>query len=114
MNGKRRSISKRIFLSPNPWLGVDADSRRHVHEELKVTIYHGRNRERKLSDIPNSDIVLSTYQTIAIETSVGSDDKRRDDKRSPLIDFAWFRIVLDEGEHKFLVVTELILTTQPM
>ena len=43
--------------------------------------------------IADADIVLSTYQTIAIESPV-----KFQEKKSPLLEFAWFRIVLDEGE----------------
>ena len=68
-----------------------AEVKKHIRESLKVTIYHGRGRDRQISHMVDSDVVLTTYQTIAIESSAKSGD------RSPLLDFAWFRIVLDEA-----------------
>ena len=55
---------------------------------LKVCEYHGRGRESKLEAIANCDIVLSTYHTIASESSKST---------SPLFKINWFRVVLDEG-----------------
>ncbi|KAJ9616537.1 hypothetical protein H2200_000256 [Cladophialophora chaetospira] len=69
-----------------------AEIKKHIRESLNVTIYHGRSRDREIPKIPDSDIVLSTYQTIAIESPV-----ERPGKRSPLLDYAWFRVVLDEA-----------------
>ena len=69
-----------------------AEIKKHICENLNVIIYHGRNRDREISKIADSDIVLSTYQTIAIESPVGSSERK-----SPLLDFAWFRVVLDEA-----------------
>ncbi|KIW70325.1 hypothetical protein, variant 1 [Phialophora macrospora] len=69
-----------------------AEIQKHVQEDLKVIVYHGKNRSREVSHIPGAYIVLSTYQTIAIESPVATPHIR-----SPLLDFAWFRIVLDEA-----------------
>jgi len=51
-------------------------------------IYHGHGREGNPKSLADSDIVLSTYHTIAHELT---------DKQSPLWQIRWFRIVLDEG-----------------
>lgn len=62
---------------------------RHLQGSLKVLKYHGLNREEDLRKIEDSDIVLTTYNTLAAEFS---------DKRSRLHKIGWWRVVLDEGE----------------
>lgn len=54
---------------------------------LIVAIYHGSQRWER-STIEGSDIVITTYETIAVES--GSDS-------GLLKQYAWFRVVLDEG-----------------
>lgn len=61
---------------------------RHFEEGLKVIIYHGRGREVDSMVLADSDIVLSTYHTIAAEAT---------DSESALFRIKWFRIILDEG-----------------
>lgn len=61
---------------------------RHLEEGLKVIIYHGRGREVDPMVLADSDIVLSTYHTIAAEAT---------DSESALFRIKWFRITLDEG-----------------
>ncbi|KAH9212709.1 SNF2 family N-terminal domain-containing protein [Leptodontidium sp. 2 PMI_412] len=55
---------------------------------LVVNIYHGRGRAVDPRSLANSDIVLSTYHTVAAEAM---------DIESPLKSIVWFRIVLDEA-----------------
>jgi SWI/SNF-related matrix-associated actin-dependent regulator of chromatin subfamily A3 len=50
--------------------------------------YHGQGRESSALALADTDIVLSTYHTIAAETL---------DHSSPVYKIDWFRIVLDEG-----------------
>ncbi len=50
--------------------------------------YHGRGRKDVISEIGNVDIVLTTYHTLVA-----------DEKRSPLYDVVWYRVVLDEGQY---------------
>jgi SNF2 family DNA or RNA helicase len=63
---------------------------RHIYGGLRVCEYHGRGRETKVEAIANADVVLSTYHTVAGESSKTT---------SPLFRIHWFRIVLDEGIH---------------
>lgn len=53
-----------------------------------TVVYHGHGRQGNPEALANSDIVLSTYHTIAAESL---------DETSPLWKINWYRIVLDEG-----------------
>lgn len=55
--------------------------------------YHGRSRKDLISNIDRYDIVITTYNTLAKE----HDAKILGKGQSPLHDFAWYRVVLDEG-----------------
>lgn len=68
-----------------------------------MMIYHGRTRKSLLADIDHYDIVITTYNTLAKE----HDDKLLGKGKSPLHDFIWYRVVLDEGK---LVPTAIICT----
>jgi SWI/SNF-related matrix-associated actin-dependent regulator of chromatin subfamily A3 len=67
---------------------------------LSVNIYHGRGREVEPRGLANSDIVLSTYYTVANEAL---------DAQSPLKYVKWFRIVLDEGTRSTAVSSKQLL-----
>jgi SNF2 family DNA or RNA helicase len=54
---------------------------------LIVAIYHGSQRWER-STIEGSDIVITTYETIAVERGLDA---------GLLKQYAWFRVVLDEG-----------------
>jgi SNF2 family DNA or RNA helicase len=56
-------------------------------------IYHGMSRKDSIKDIECYDIVITTYNTLAKE----HDAKLLGRAKSPLHDFAWYRVVLDEG-----------------
>ncbi|UCK59164.1 hypothetical protein AFCA_001987 [Aspergillus flavus] len=55
--------------------------------------YHGRSRKDLISNIDRYDIVITTYNTLAKE----HDAKILGKGQSPLHDFAWYRVVLDEA-----------------
>ena len=55
---------------------------------LSVRKYHGNRRQDNFDQALSSDIVLTTYATVAMELGRGT---------SVLRDVRWFRIILDEG-----------------
>lgn len=79
-----------LVIVPTPLLLEEwrREIHRHLHNGLKVTTYHGRGREVDPLLLADSDIVLSTYHTVATEAL---------DPDSALFQVVWFRIVLDEA-----------------
>ncbi len=63
---------------------------RHLDGILKVIKYHGQGREKDLDVLKNSDVIITTYSTLASEVGGG---------KSQLHKIGWFRIVLDEGKY---------------
>ena len=61
---------------------------RHLNGTLKTVKYHGQKRKTQIAVIEDSDIVITTYHTLAADFTA---------KVSPLNEISWFRIVLDEG-----------------
>ncbi|GAB1194180.1 hypothetical protein APSETT444_003421 [Aspergillus pseudonomiae] len=64
----------------------------HLNGGMKMMRYHGRSRKELVSNIDRYDIVITTYNTLAKE----HDAKILGKGQSPLHDFAWYRVVLDE------------------
>ncbi|OOO13417.1 SNF2-related protein [Aspergillus oryzae] len=65
----------------------------HLNAGIKMMRYHGRSRKDLISNIDRYDIVITTYNTLAKE----HDAKILGKGQSPLHDFAWYRVVLDEA-----------------
>ena len=66
---------------------------RHLKGGLEVVKYHGQRRPKDLEVIGNSDIVLTTYKTLAVEYEAYRE------RASILHRVRWYRVVLDEGKH---------------
>ncbi|KAL0931446.1 DNA repair and recombination protein rad5c [Colletotrichum truncatum] len=61
---------------------------RHVEGNLKSIKYHGPGREKDIDTIKNSQIVVTTYNTLSAEFQ---------QKSSILHKIGWYRVVLDEA-----------------
>jgi SWI/SNF-related matrix-associated actin-dependent regulator of chromatin subfamily A3 len=64
------------------------DIETHLGSSLKWFKYHGKGRQNYAQSIFDSDIVLTTYHTLAIE---------RRTRKGCITSVEWFRIVLDEA-----------------
>lgn len=64
---------------------------RHLKGGLEVVKYHGPGRPKDLDTISDSDIIVTTYNTLTAEFLVKS-------KPSILHRIGWYRVVLDEGK----------------
>ncbi|KAJ3053601.1 DNA repair protein rad16 [Rhizophlyctis rosea] len=74
----------------------------HVEEGvLRVLVYHGGGRERIVEEVAKYDVVITTYNLLALE--FGRDEKLRKQTQDPAIcksvlqQIYWFRVVLDEA-----------------
>ncbi|KAL7269867.1 hypothetical protein RUND412_007451 [Rhizina undulata] len=84
-----------LLISPLSTIGnweeqIAAHTRK---DTLKVYVYHGNKRETDLMKLKEYDLIITTYQVVAMEYSKGL--KTRGD--CPLQRMCWFRIVLDEA-----------------
>ncbi|KAI0193792.1 SNF2 family N-terminal domain-containing protein [Astrocystis sublimbata] len=69
----------------NTWL---KEIQEHLGGSIKHLKYHGSDREKDLEVLCDSDLILTTYQTLRSEFA---------NKRSQLHKIEWYRIVLDEA-----------------
>ncbi|KAH8668495.1 SNF2 family N-terminal domain-containing protein [Xylariales sp. PMI_506] len=72
----------------------------HLDGSLNIVSYHGPGRPKGstgLDTIENSDIVVTTYNTISQEFSEGNGERGGFGKASLLHSVEWYRVVLDEA-----------------
>ncbi|KAH8911517.1 hypothetical protein BR93DRAFT_873391 [Coniochaeta sp. PMI_546] len=82
----------------NSW---EAEIKTHLGENLTVTRYHGQGRERRVEVLAASDVVITTYNTLAADSAK---------KSSPLHKISWYRVVLDEAHFIRRVATSFYRT----
>ncbi|ORY83421.1 hypothetical protein LY90DRAFT_448780 [Neocallimastix californiae] len=63
---------------------------------LKVYIHHGPHRSQDPSKMANYDVVISTYNVLALEFNK---EKNNENYCAPLHKIDWFRIILDEAHY---------------
>lgn len=73
---------------PRPLIDRDRHFDHATLNALTTIKYHGQNRERSPAMICDADIVITTYHTLASETS---------SSKNLINDIEWYRLVLDEG-----------------
>ncbi|KAL2798852.1 SNF2 family N-terminal domain-containing protein [Aspergillus keveii] len=81
-------VPSRVLI--NTW---EREIKSHLNDSLKVLMYHGRSRKTKLKEAEDYDIVITTYNTLAKEHA----SKLMGGPSSPLHEYAWYRVVLDEA-----------------
>ena len=87
---QKRHIRSRATLIVVPNLPIidqwHEEIQEHMTPGLKVLKYHGKGRGQQMDSIGDSDMVFTTYHTLAKESA-----------KSPLRSIHWFRLVLDEA-----------------
>ncbi|KAF3059266.1 putative SWI/SNF-related matrix-associated actin-dependent regulator of chromatin subfamily A member 3-like 1 [Daldinia childiae] len=64
----------------------------HIHEgQIRIKVYHGSGRESLASQFCNTDVVVTTYETLRSEWEASEGIR-------PLFSWKWLRVILDEGE----------------
>ncbi|KAI0675019.1 SNF2 family N-terminal domain-containing protein [Trametes maxima] len=72
---------------------------------LTYCVYYGKNRALSPSELKKYDIVITTYQTVALEHDLGASAKsgaptaKKQKTEKALFDVHWKRIILDEGHN---------------
>ncbi|KAL1942554.1 hypothetical protein VTO73DRAFT_6156 [Trametes versicolor] len=70
---------------------------------LSYCVYYGKNRSLTPAELKRYDVVITTYQTVALEHDLGASSKggapaaKKQKVDNALFDVAWKRIILDEG-----------------
>ncbi len=65
--------------------------------DLRVLIYHGKNRTNDQNELAMYDVVLTTYTVVGKEVPIPSSNKNSSDS-GPIAFMDWFRVVLDEAQ----------------
>lgn len=79
---------------------------RHLTGGIKVIIYHGSQRPKDLHVIQDSDIVITTYNTLALEY-------QKDKEQPALLHLVgWYRVVLDEGKSPTILPKQVLSTNR--
>ncbi|OAQ70971.2 helicase [Pochonia chlamydosporia 170] len=84
----------------------ETEVEKHLEPGLTVVRYHGVNRPRIIETIVDSDIVITTYNTLTTEYQLKSEPSR-------LHKIRWYRIILDEGKQNHSNVTSTTKLTYP-
>lgn len=72
-----------------------------IRSDLIIIGYHGHDRERDICILANSDIIITTYETISADyrKKLKIKYKKRNSNMTTLANINWHRIILDES-HK--------------
>ncbi|NWV00542.1 TTF2 factor, partial [Upupa epops] len=75
--------------------------------KLRVYLYHGRSRQKRLDVLSEYDVVVTTYSILSIEVSTSKEEwevpatdhdlESESSSCSPLLRVAWARVILDEA-----------------
>ena len=88
-NGRRRST---LLVCPTTLISHWIEQlEKHLHRsvDIKIKVHHGSSKAEYGKDLEESDIVITTYGTLAYEYGMR--------QHGPLLAAKWLRIVLDEG-----------------
>ena len=105
-------IKSLVLHSSFPLNALSLSTIRHFKPgSISYLIYRGAEKERDVSDVLKHALVITTYDTLRVESSDNS--KRRSKKSGLLQSIKWYRVVLDEGKCAtillILIIAELLI-----